>query len=89
MNALKNEYASHFSFGTPLYISDVYRILNDLEEVIDTKTVKVISQYGSNYNAIEYEAEANITSDGRFVKVPEDVVLEVKYPDIDIIGVVI
>jgi hypothetical protein len=89
LNALKNEYASHFSFGAPFYISDVYRILNDLEEVVDTKTVKVISQYGTNYSGIEYEAEANITSDGRFVKVPEDVVLEVKYPDIDIIGVVI
>tara|TARA_R100000008_G_scaffold18340_3_gene9219 strand:- start:9350 stop:11137 length:1788 start_codon:yes stop_codon:yes gene_type:complete len=89
LNALKDEYSNHFYFGEPFYISDVYRILNDLEEVVDTKMVKVISQYGTNYSGIEYEAEANITSDGRFVKVPEDVVLEIKYPDIDIIGVVV
>ena len=89
LTALKNQYSAHFSFGEPFYISDVYRILNDLPEVIDTKIVNIISQYGTNYSSIEYEAEANISSDGRFIKVPADVVLEVKYPDVDIIGVVI
>ena len=89
LTALKNQYSTHFSFGEPFYISDIYRILNDLPEVLDTKIVSVISQYGTNYSSTDYEAEANISSDGRFIKVPEDVVLEIKYPDVDIIGVVL
>ena len=89
LTALKNEFSEHFSFGQPFYISDIYRLLNDLPEVLDTKTVRIKSQYGTNYSSTDYEAEENISSDGRFVKVPEDVVLEVKYPDVDIIGVVI
>jgi len=89
LNALKNEYSGHFYFGQPFYISDIYRILNDLPEVLDVKTVKIISQYGTNYSGTEYEAEANVSVDGRFIKVPEDVILEVKYPNTDIIGVVV
>tara|TARA_B100001123_G_scaffold63459_1_gene69700 strand:+ start:8248 stop:10035 length:1788 start_codon:yes stop_codon:yes gene_type:complete len=88
LNALKKEYSSHFSFGQPFYISDIYRILNDLPEVLDTTIVKIRSKYGANYNSTEFEAEANMTSDGRFIKVPENVVLEIKYPDEDITGVV-
>ena len=89
LNALKSEFSGHFYFGQPFYISDIYRILNDLPEVLDVKTVKITSQYGTNYSGSEYEAEANISTDGRFIKVPEDVILEVKYPNTDIIGVVI
>ena len=88
LNALKKEYSDHFSFGQPFYISDIYRILNDLPEVLDTTVVKIKSRYGANYNSTEFDVEANITSDGRFIKVPENVVLEVKYPDEDITGVV-
>ena len=88
VSALKAEFANHFHFGRPFYLSEVYKILNDLPEVIDTKTVTVKTKLGTNYAGTDYDAEANVSADGRFIFVPPDVVLEVKYPDVDIVGVV-
>jgi hypothetical protein len=89
MTALKTEYSRSFAFGTPFYISDVYRILNDLPEVIDTTSVKIVNKRGSGYSTTSYDVSANTTGDKRFIKVPEDVVLEIRYPDQDIIGAVV
>ena len=86
--ALKSEFGSLFNFGAPLYVSDVYKILNDLPGVIDVVSVKIVNKTGVGYSSAGYDVEGNLTSDGRFIRVPENVVLEIKYPDRDIVGVV-
>jgi hypothetical protein len=87
--AIKAKYAEKLSFGVPFYISEVYKILNDLPEVIDTTSVKIVDKQGTGYNSNNFDVENNISADGRFIKVPEDVVLEIRYPDQDIIGAVV
>jgi len=88
-NALKVEYSKSFAFGTPFYVSDVYRVLNELPEVIDTTSVKIVNKRGTGYSTTSYDVSANTTGDKRFIRVPEDVVLEIRYPDQDIIGAVV
>ena len=88
IQTLKDEYEGQLFFGTPFYISEIYKILNDIPEVIDTKNVRVVARRGSRYASTDYDVEDNITSDGRYVMVPPHVVLELKYPDLDIVGVV-
>ena len=75
--------------GTPFYISEIYKLLNDITEVVDTKTVKIVNKFGTAYSDTSYDIESNISADGRFVFVPENTVLELRYPDVDIVGVVI
>jgi len=89
IEALKEEYKEKFFFGVPFYISDVYRILNDLPEVIDVKTVNIVKKTGAGYSSVNYDIEKNITGDERFVMVPEDVILELRFPDQDIVGVIV
>ena len=89
ITAIKDEYASGFSFGVPFYISDVYRVLNDLPEVIDVTSVKIKKKTSGGYSSATYDVESNITKDGRFIIVPENVILEIKFPDRDIIGVIV
>jgi len=89
LTALKNKYSEKMHFGVPFYISDVYKTLNDISEVIDTTIVKIVNKRGVGYENSNYDVEANIVGDNRFVIVPEDVVLELKYPDKDIIGAVV
>jgi len=89
IDTLKKEFGKPFSFAEPLYISDIYRVLNDLPEVVDTTYVKVRNKFGSDYSTTTYDVEANTTADDRYIIVPEDVVLEIKFPDQDITGVVI
>jgi hypothetical protein len=88
INALATEFAAHFHFGRAFYISEIYRVLNDLAEVVDTKTVTIKTKLGTNYAGTDFDAEENVSPDGRFIAVPADVVLEVKHPSVDIIGVV-
>lgn len=89
IDALKENYKGKSFFGVPFYISDVYRILNDLPEVIDVKTVKIVKKTGTDYSSVNYDIEQNITGDERFIMVPEDMILELRYPDQDITGVIV
>ena len=75
--------------GTPLYISEIYKLLNSIPEVVDTRDVKIVNKNGSGYSGSVYDAENNVSSDGRYISVPEDTVLEIRYLDKDIIGVVV
>ena len=89
INALRDEYSKGFSFGVPFYISDIYRILNDMPEVIDVTSVKVKNKRGTEYSSTAYDVESNITKDERFIIVPENVILQIKFPDRDIVGMVV
>jgi hypothetical protein len=86
---LKDYYSNKLLLGTPFYISEIYQLLNDIKEVVDTKNVKIINKFGTGYSDNSYDVESNISADGRYVFVPEDTVLEIRYPNIDIVGVVL
>jgi hypothetical protein len=87
--AIKKRFENKLLMGTPFYISEIYKLLNDITEVVDTKTVKIVNKFGTAYSDTSYDIESNISADGRFVFVPENTVLELRYPDGDIVGVVI
>jgi len=88
ISAIKAKFANVLFLGQPFYVQDVFKALNDLPEVIDTKSVKIVNRRGSKYSTTNYDAEANMTSDQKFIIVPEDVILELRFPDEDIVGVV-
>ena len=88
-DALKDLFKTKLLFGSPFYISDIFRTLNDLDEVIDTQDVTINQKTGANYSTYFFDIEAATTSDGRFVIVPENVIMELKFPDEDIVGVVV
>tara|TARA_R110000824_G_scaffold50196_4_gene140374 strand:+ start:901 stop:2697 length:1797 start_codon:yes stop_codon:yes gene_type:complete len=88
ISTLQEYYSNKLLMGTPFYISEIYQILNDLTEVVDTKNVKIVNKFGTGYSDSSYDIESSISADGRFVFVPEDTVLEIRYPNVDIIGVV-
>jgi hypothetical protein len=56
---------------------------------VDTKNVKIINKFGTGYSDNSYDVESNVSADGRYIFVPEDTVLEIRYPNIDIVGVVL
>ena len=88
-NALKKLYSTKLLFGTPFYISDIYKTLNDLDSVVDTQDVKIVQKFGANYSSYFFDIDGATTDDGRFIIVPENVIMELKFPDQNIIGVVV
>jgi len=80
-------YAKTFEIGEPLYISDIYSIANRVDGVVDTISVRIYQKDGTGYSSdINFSVDDNLSSDGRYITVPENAILEIKNPDIDIKG---
>ena len=88
LSVLRDEYAESMYIGEPFYISDIYTKLNRINGVVDVVDVELIQKYGSAYSPHTFNIEDNMSPDGRYLIVPKNVVLEVKYPDQDIRGAI-
>jgi len=73
--------------GEPFYITDIFRILKEVDEVLDVVNVKVVSKSGSSYSSASYDVETNLSPEGRVIYIPHDFVWEVKFQS-DISGTV-
>tara|TARA_A100001515_G_scaffold4123_2_gene4132 strand:- start:24 stop:1823 length:1800 start_codon:yes stop_codon:yes gene_type:complete len=85
---LTEYFNSHFEIGEPLYITKLYQMLNNVEGVLDTINIEIVSKVGSRYSTTFFDVEENMSNDGRILFVPEDSILEVKLKPIDIVGVI-
>tara|TARA_B100000900_G_scaffold405453_1_gene415079 strand:+ start:1429 stop:3222 length:1794 start_codon:yes stop_codon:yes gene_type:complete len=86
---LKNDYLNvKFNIGEAVYISEIYKLLNDVPGVVDTTNVEIINKATSGYSPVEFNVLDNMSDDGRFLKIPENSVAEVLLPDVDVTGVV-
>lgn len=83
---LKNNYAEKFYIGEPIYINDIFKILNRTEGVVDVKKVEIINKFGSVYSSTQIFMEDFISNDATYYKAPKNVIFELKYPDSDIKG---
>jgi len=83
---LKEKYQLSMDIGEPFSVSEIYNILNKTRGIADVRDVVIENITGTNYSDIGYNIRQNTTPDGRYVKVPKNVILELKFPDTDIIG---
>jgi len=87
LSSYYNDY--YYDIGEPFKISDVYKLLNSVPTVVDTKTVNVYPKIGANYSNFEVEFEDLISKDGRYLIPPKHAVFEIKFPSADITGEII
>tara|TARA_R110001583_G_scaffold3316_1_gene21571 strand:+ start:2857 stop:4653 length:1797 start_codon:yes stop_codon:yes gene_type:complete len=88
-DAVKDFFNTKLLFGSPIYISEIFKILNDLDSVTDTQDVKIKQKFGAGFGSFAFDIDAATSADGRFISVPENVVMELKLPNQNIIGVVV
>jgi hypothetical protein len=74
--------------GEPLYLSTFYNILNKLTGVTDVKKITIKNKSGGVYSSNSLNFDKILSKDGTYLKVPKNVILELKYPAIDIKGTV-
>jgi hypothetical protein len=90
VSTLSNFYiGNYYDFGEPFKITDVYKILNNIPSVVDTKLVTVTQKTGTNYSNFDFNFDDMITNDGRYLIAPENTIFEIKFPSVDITGEVI
>ena len=83
------EYFSEVSYvGEPIYITRIYKRLNDINGVIDVKDVILENKADSSYSSTKLNFHDALSRDGTFIKIPKNVIAELKYPDLDIKGTV-
>jgi len=74
--------------GEAFYITDAYKVLKDVDGVIDVVDVNISTKYGSGYSGISFDMTENLSDDGRSIIIPRNAVYEIKYPTLDIKGAV-
>jgi hypothetical protein len=77
-----------YDMGEPLAITRIYDVINDTPGVVDVVSVKIRNLSGSPYSNVVFNIDAHISPDGRFIDIPENVLVELKYPLRDIKGTV-
>jgi hypothetical protein len=89
INKLKLKFATKLNIGEAFSISDIYKSLNLISSVVDTKSVLIKSINSSGYSQYVFDIYENLSADETYIDVPQDTILEIKYPDLDIKGTVI
>ena len=85
---LKELFRNKLDIGEPFNISQICSTLNKTVGISDVTNVKITNKFGGNYSNIGFDIRDNTTADGRFVNVPRNVILEIKFLDTDIKGII-
>ena len=88
VQALKTKFKQPLLLGESFYITDVYTTLNDVQGVVDTESVHISIRNGLSYSDTRFNLNDQKSADGRYIKAPENVAFEIKYPGKDIKGTV-
>jgi hypothetical protein len=87
-NAIKDLFSVTPFIGEPLYLTDIYSALNKVKGVVDTKRVVISRKTGSSYSSTRFDIDEALSGDGRYISVPLNVAIELKFPDTDIKGAI-
>ena len=84
---LASKFTQPLYMGESIYITDIISALNkDVEGLIDVKKVKIVSRSSAAYSRATFDFDSQTSADGRVLMVPDNVCMELKYPDADIKG---
>ena len=83
---LKEYFSNQLYIGEPVYITRLYSVLSKVEGVSDVKKVNVYQKFGGNYSSTRINFSEALSKDGTYIQTPQNVIMELKYPNQDIKG---
>jgi len=86
IDALAGSYESGFFIGESFSISDVYQILGGVAGVLDVLKVRVYCKTGVDYSSATIDINSNLSPAGDQLIIPQNAIVELKYPSTDITG---
>ncbi len=89
INQIKSDFSLLPDFGEALMITKVYDALKKVDSIIDVISVEIEERIGGAYSDAQFNFKKNTSSDGRYIKVPANVVMELKYPNNDVKGTIL
>lgn len=95
IDKLRNDFSAKMDIGEPLLITNVYDSLKKVDGIVDVRDVTISNKTGASavsnrtYSSFTYDFNKFLSPDGRFLSVPKNVILELKYPELDIQGKIV
>lgn len=89
LTAVKTLFGEKLNIGEPFYLTDVYKTLNAVVGVVDTRSVQIFQKTGDGYSSSQFSVSDNLSRDGRYLSVPDNTIIEIRDLDNDITGVAI
>ena len=86
---LKEYFSNQLYVGEPVYLTRLYSVLGKIDGVADVKKVNIFQQFSGNYSTTRIDFDEAMSRDGTYLKTPQNVIMELKYPDLDIRGTLI
>jgi hypothetical protein len=83
---LANKYRNPMFIGERLSISEIFSELNKVKGVSDVVKVQVVNKNNSDYSGVVFPIRENLSPDGDYVLTPQNAILELKFPEVDIKG---
>jgi hypothetical protein len=77
-----------WGIGERIYISDIYSVLRGVPGLLDVVDVTITQKAGVDYASLPFNVEDRIDPDGRYMDVPKNVIVEVKFPNTDVRGTI-
>tara|TARA_R110002020_G_scaffold304548_1_gene520323 strand:- start:184 stop:654 length:471 start_codon:yes stop_codon:yes gene_type:complete len=84
--ALQDKFVRSWFIGERLSITEIYSVLNSVRGVVDVTNVKIFVNSGGRYSQTSFSIDSQTSPDGRYISVPDNVALELKFPRTDIKG---
>lgn len=88
VSQLKTDFSQLPDFGETFFITNVLSSLKKVEGVLDVISVKIIQKNGGAYSSSIFNIDGSTSTDKRYINIPQNVVMELKYPNSDIKGTV-
>ncbi len=85
---IQNMFREKLDIGQPIYITKIYDKLNNLEEIVDVTSVEITNESGGLYSDETLNMKKYTSADGRILYAPNNVIYELKYPNLDIKGTI-
>ena len=83
---IKDKYNNKFYIGEPIYLTDIQNVLSKTKGVVDVKRVMIKNLQGGEYSNTPFDFDKVLSKDGTYYKIPKNVVLELRFPDLDLKG---
>jgi len=85
---IQNMFREKMDINQPIYITKIYDVLNNLDEIVDVTKVKIKNKSGGIYSDSTLNLKDWTSTDGRILYAPQNVVYELKFPNTDIRGTI-
>jgi len=87
---IQEMFEEKLDIGQPIYITKIYDVLNNLDEIVDVVNVKItnLTTGDGDYSADNLLIENYISADGRILYAPDNVIYELKFPNLNIKGTI-